>query len=79
MPRRVDYDNSKEKWNFYFPIGLKVEMQKKLLDLGLQGKQSALLRALVNMFVNNELPIDRVKELIEDETYVTSSGKVSKL
>lgn len=79
MPKKVEPSDSKSKWNFYFPIGLKLEMQRKLINLQLQGKQSALLRALVTMFVNNELPDDRVKELIEQETYITSTGKVSKL
>ena len=79
MPRKVADVDSKDKWNFYFPLMLKLEMQKKLLDLQLPGKQSALLRALVTMFVNDELPEDRVKELIAQETYVTPTGKVSKL
>ena len=79
MPRKVTAAESKDKWNFYFPLLLKLEMQKKLISMQLQGKQSALLRALVRMYVNNELPDDRVKELIEEETYITPNGKVSKL
>lgn len=79
MPRIIKPADVKDKWNFYFPRLLKLEMSKKLLDLELQNKQSALLRTLVQMFVNGEIDVERVKELIEDEVYVTPNGKQSTL
>jgi hypothetical protein len=79
MPKKVTEANSKEKWNFYFPKLLKLRMHHKLLDLGLQNRQSALLRALVRMFVNGDIPEDTIKSLIEEETYITSTDKVSTL
>lgn len=54
-------------------------MHHKLLNMDLQGKQSALLRALIVMFVNGEIDEARVKTLIEEETYITSTGKQSSL
>lgn len=79
MPRIVTEALSKDKWNFYFPKLLKLEMHHKLLNMDLQGKQSALLRALIVMFVNGEIDEARVKTLIEEETYITSTGKQSSL
>lgn len=79
MPKKLTEAESKDKWNFYFPKLLKLEMHRKLLDLSLQNRQSALLRALVRMFVNGELPDNRVKELVEAETYVTANNKTSVL
>lgn len=79
MPRHVTEANSMDKWNFYFPKLLKLQMQRKLLDMELQGKQSALLRALVKMFVNGDIPAAELKRLIEEETYITPTGKQSSL
>lgn len=78
-PRKVSPADVKDKWNFYFPKLLKLEMHKKLLELGAQGKQSALLRSLVRMFVDGALDETRVLKLIEEETYVTPGGKISVL
>lgn len=78
-PRIVSPADTKDKWNFYFPRLLKLEMHKKLLTLEQQGKQSALLRSLVRMFVNGEIDEDRVLELIDEETYITPGGKISVL
>lgn len=77
MPKKVSVADSKDKWNFYFPRLLKLEMHHKLLHLGLQGKQSALLRALVRMFVNGDIDNDKLVKIIEDEVYTTASGKQS--
>lgn len=79
MPKKVTAANAKEKWNFYFPQLLKLEMHRKLLDLKLQGKQSALLRSLVRMFVNGDIDEDKLLPIIEEETYITSTGKASVL
>ena len=79
MPKKLTEANSKDKWNFYFPKLLKVQMHHKLLNLGLQNSQSALLRALVVMFVEGEIPEDRIKALIAEETYITATDKISTL
>lgn len=79
MPKKVTAANAKEKWNFYFPQLLKLEMHRKLLDLKLQGKQSALLRSLVRMFVNGDIDENKLLLIIEEETYITSTGKASVL
>lgn len=79
MPKIIKPKDVMDKWNFYFPRLLKLEMSKKLLDMELQGKQSALLRTLVTMFVNGEINEERVQELIVDEVYVTPGGKQSTL
>lgn len=79
MPRKVTEAESKDKWNFYFPKLLKLKMHHKLLDLGLQGKQSALLRGLVRMFVDGQIEEATICNLIKEETYITPAGKQSKL
>jgi len=79
MSKKLTEAESKDKWNFYFPKLLKLKMHHKLLNLGLQNRQSALLRAMVRMFVNGELSDERIKELVEEETYITSTDKTSKL
>jgi len=79
MSKKLTEANSKDKWNFYFPKLLKLKMHHKLLNMNLQNRQSALLRALVIMFVNDELPEERVKVLIEQETYITATDKTSTL
>lgn len=79
MPKKLTEADTKDKWNFYFPKLLKLQMHHKLLDLGLQNRQSALLRALVRMFVASELSEDRVKALVIEETYITSTDKISTL
>lgn len=79
MPKKLTEADSKDKWNFYFPRLLKLKMHHKLLSMNLQKRQSALLRALVIMFVEGELPEDRVKTLIEQETYITETNKTSSL
>lgn len=79
MPKILTEANRTDKWNFYFPRLLKLEMQHELLDLGLQGKQSALLRSLVRMFVNGDIDKTKLVKLIEEETYITPTGKTSNL
>lgn len=79
MPKKITEADSKDKWNFYFPKLLKLEMHKKLLEMGLQGRQSALLRTLVRMFVNDEIDITNLAKNIEEETYINSTGGNSKL
>lgn len=79
MPRKISAADAKDKWNFYFPKLLKLEMHKKLLNLGVQGKQSALLRSLVRLFVDGELDDTKIIKLIAEETYITPNGKPSKL
>jgi|LGVE01.1.fsa_nt_gb hypothetical protein len=81
MPRKVTAASAKEKWNFYFPKLLKAQMHLKLLEVDKRGQQSALLRALITLFVegklDNQLP--HLKKLIDDETYITEHNKQSKL
>jgi len=79
MPKLVTPENAKEKWNFYFPLGLKLKMHQKLLKIGQQRKQSALLRALIRMFINNDIDDDKLIELIEEETYIKQDGSTSVL
>lgn len=79
MPKKITPADAKDKWNFYFPKLLKLEMHHKLLDMGLQGKQSALIRSLVRLFVEGEIDQDKLSVLIKEETYITSNGKQSKL
>lgn len=79
MPKKLTEAEVKEKWNFYFPKLLKLEMHKKLLDMELQGKQSALLRSLVRMFVDGDIPEDKIRLLIDEETYINVTGKSSVL
>lgn len=79
MPKKVTEANSKDKWNFYFPRLLKLEMCHKLLDMDLQNKQSALLRALVRLFVEGAIDETRLRVLIEEETYITPTNRTSKL
>lgn len=79
MPKIVTEADSKDKWNFYFPKLLKLEMHRKLLSLEAQNKQSALLRSLVRLFVNGEINEKRLLELINEESYVTPTGKYSKM
>lgn len=77
MPKIVTPENAKDKWNFYMPMGLKLEMHQKLLKLGLQRSQSALIRALIIMFNNGELDEARIRELIAEETYIKLDGTKS--
>ncbi len=77
MPKIVAPENAKEKWNFYMPLGLKLEMHQKLLKLGQQRKQSALLRALIRLFVNGDVNEAKLIELIEEETYIKQDGSPS--
>lgn len=79
MPRKVSKADAKDKWNFYFPNLLKLEMCYKLLDMNLQNKQSALLRALVRMFVDGVVDEKQLRTLIDEETYISPTGKQSKL
>lgn len=79
MPRIVSAENAKDKWNFYMPIGLKLEMHQKLLKLGQQRKQSALLRALIRMFIDGEIDETKLLKLIEEETYIKQDGTSSVL
>lgn len=79
MPVKVTPENAKEKWNFYFPIGLKLQMHQKLLRLGQQKSQSALLRALIRMFVNGDVDEDKLLLLIEEEIYIKQDGSASTL
>ncbi|NLL64086.1 MAG: hypothetical protein GX241_07670 [Ruminococcaceae bacterium] len=76
---RIVDDEKMDKWNFYFPRQLKVTMQKKLLDLGVPNNQSALLRALVIMFVNGDINEDKLIPLIDSEILITPSGRLSKM
>jgi len=77
MPKKVTPENAKEKWNFYMPLGLKLQMHHKLLSLKQQRKQSALLRALIRMFIAGELDESRLLVLIEEETYIKQNGSPS--
>ncbi len=77
MPKIVTPENAIDKWNFYLPIGLKLEMHKKLLKLGQERKQSALIRALIRMFINGELDETKLLVLIDDETYIKLDGTTS--
>ena len=77
MPKIVTPENAKDKWNFYMPIGLKIEMHQKLLKLGQQRKQSALIRALIRMFINGELDEKKLLSLIDEETYIKLDGTTS--
>ena len=79
MPKIVTPEDAKDKWNFYMPIGLKLEMHQKLLALGQQRKQSALLRALIRMFVNGEVDESKLLDRIEQETYIKQDGASSVL
>lgn len=79
MPKVVTPENAKEKWNFYMPLGLKLKMHQKLLQLGQQRRQSALLRALIRMFVSGDLDEIKLLELIEEETYIKLDGTSSVL
>ncbi len=79
MPKIVTPENAKEKWNFYMPLGLKLKMHQKLLQLGQQRRQSALLRALIRMFVSGDLDETKLLELIEEETYIKLDGTSSVL
>jgi len=79
MPRLVRPEDAKEKWNFYFPKMLKLEMHRKLLDIGQQRRQSALLRALVRMFVNGDIDTTKLIPLMDEETYTKLDGTLSKL
>lgn len=79
MPKIVTPENAKDKWNFYMPLGLKLEMHQKLLSLGQQRKQSALLRALIRMFIAGELDETKLLNLIEEETYIKQDGTSSVL
>lgn len=79
MPKLVTPENAKEKWNFYMPLGLKLEMHQKLLKLGQQRKQSALIRALIRMFIAGELDQVKLVALIEEETYIKQDGTSSVL
>ncbi len=79
MPKIVTPEDAKEKWNFYMPLGLKLKMHQKLLNLGQQRKQSALLRALIRMFVNGDIDETKLIDFIEDETYIKQDGTSSVL
>lgn len=79
MPKVVTPENAKEKWNFYMPLGLKLKMHQKLLQLGQQRRQSALLRALIRMFISGDLDETKLLELIEEETYIKLDGTSSVL
>jgi len=79
MPKKLTEADSKDKWNFYFPKLLKLQMHHKLLNLGLQNRQSALLRALVRMFVDGDIPEAKLLELVKEETYITATDVISKL
>jgi len=79
MPRQVDEAMKADKWNFYFPKLMKLEYMHMLLNNGLQGKQSAAIRALIRLFIAGKIPMTEVKALIEEETVITEAGKVSKL
>ena len=77
MPKIVTPENAKDKWNFYMPIGLKLQMHQKLLKLGQQRKQSALIRALIRMFISGDLDEKKLIALIDDETYIKLDGTPS--
>lgn len=79
MPKLVTPENAKEKWNFYFPLGLKLRMHQKLLKIGKQRKQSALLRALIRMFIDGDVDEIKLSALIEEETYIKQDGSNSVL
>jgi hypothetical protein len=79
MPKIVTPENAKDKWNFYMPLGLKLEMHKKLLKLGQQRKQSALIRALIRMFISGDIDENKLISLIEEETYIKQDGTSSVL
>ncbi len=79
MPKKITPENAKEKWNFYFPTMLKLKMHQKLLTLGLQRRQSALIRALVRMFIDGDINEDKLLKLIDDETYIKQDNTPSKL
>ena len=77
MPKIVTPEDAKDKWNFYFPLGLKLKMHQKLLNLGLQRKQSALIRSLIRMFVEGDIDETILYSLIEEETYIKQDGTTS--
>lgn len=79
MPKLVTPENAKDKWNFYMPKGLKIEMHQKLLQLGQQRKQSALIRALIRMFTNGDINEEKLLALMDEETYIKQDGTSSVL
>lgn len=79
MPKLVTPENAKDKWNFYMPLGLKLKMHQKLLKLGHQRKQSALLRALIRMFIDGDVDETKLSALIDEETYIKQDGSNSVL
>ena len=77
MPKLVTPENAKDKWNFYMPRLLKLEMHQKLLKLGHQRSQSALLRALIRMFIDGDVDEAKLSTLIDEETYIKQDGSPS--
>jgi hypothetical protein len=79
MPKKVTPENAKDKWNFYMPLELKLKMHQKLLKMGQQRKQSALIRALIRLFVDDKIDEAQLLTLIDEETYIKQDGTSSVL
>lgn len=79
MPRKLTEAETKDKWNFYVDKLLKARYVCKIKELGLVGKQSAVLRALMDAFVDGRIDIEMLKSYIDKQTLLTPNGKTSKL
>ena len=79
MPKILTPEIKLEKWNLYMPLDLRLRMHRKLSMFELQRKPSALIRALIIMFVNGDIDETKLLVLIEQETYIKQDGTISVL
>lgn len=70
----------KDKHNFYLDRLKKLELYKKLRELGLPALSgSAAIRALINIFIEGGLDHLDMRTRIEQEVIITPTDKRSKL
>lgn len=80
MPRKITSPaDTMDKWNFYVSKLEKAEFIKALVINGKDRAQSAALRALMHLYVNDQTIQNKVNDIIDEFKVYKQNGKPSKL
>lgn len=74
MPKKKDFN---VKWNFYTSLTSKLDYVLALAKSGKQRQQSAGLRAMMDLYVNDPIVRDKVNAIIDDYAIYKQNGEIS--
>lgn len=78
MPRKIDiYSAHTKKWNLYVNELEKIKFLKEVVNSGKQRAQSAAIRALMYLYINDKEVRDKTNAIIDDFIVYKNNGEVS--